>query len=111
MINKIPYEILDIIFYYTNDYKMVLPFRKYISLITIKHLLKDIDVNICIKNENILIIHNILLFKKIDMYGHYHLVSEKIIEEFHEKIDFNFKLLNKYNKLSENFINKFINEK
>jgi hypothetical protein len=99
---KLPSEILDYIFLYLNDYKMVLPFGQFMSLSTIKYLLKDVSFAEQKRKNNILTLKNMFMFR--DYYIKYDTYSTEFIRAFPNRV--NWISISK-RPLTEEFIDEF----
>ena len=114
----LPDEILDIIFKYVNNIKLIVSFRNILSNNTIKYILDNNIENI----TNEVSSNNIPLFKIIldinylvnwDNISRYQIISEDFIREFANKV--NWYEISKYQisynqTLSEDFIREFANK-
>ncbi len=73
---KLPVELLDIILKFTGNFRLILPFSKYMSPETRDHLLKDKDIYEMAKNGDI---EGVKVLLKVDYYDPEKLLRYSII--------------------------------
>lgn len=106
----LPYEILNIIFYYTDNAKLVLSFKMHMSYRTIKHLLRNVNNNILIQKNMLQLFTLQLRYKKFN----WHTISSitnlpsTFILKFATQL--NWGLLNRYQTLHASVIRKHIDK-
>lgn len=104
-IKILPVELLDLIFYYTDDYRMVLPFQHIISSATTKYLLRHQKFKTHIIKDNLMLFQIMLKFRNyIGFHQHYNL-SERFIRAFQYRVKWSY--ISKGSILSESFIREF----
>lgn len=98
----LPLEIIDYIFLYLNDYKMVLPFGQFMTLSTIQYLMKDVSFAEQKRKNNIRTLKNMFIFR--DYYIKYDTYTIEFIRAFPDRVNW---LSISKRPLSKEFIDEF----